>query len=78
MGIALVDSLTGKLHNVNPMFAKIAGRTIAEMENINWMSITHPDDIQLDLNNMAQLVAGEIDGYQMENVISLLMEHSFD
>ncbi len=66
MGIALVDSLTGKLHNVNPMFAKIAGRTIAEMENINWMSITHPDDIQLDLNNMAQLVAGEIDGYQME------------
>src|ERR1035437_5862704 len=48
MGISLVDSLTGKIYNVNPMFAKIAGRTIAEMTNIDWMSITHPDDIQMD------------------------------
>jgi len=66
MGIALVASLTGKIHNVNPMFAKIAGRTIAEMANIDWMSITHPDDIQLDSYNMAKLVAGEINGFQME------------
>ncbi|MDO8316090.1 MAG: PAS domain S-box protein [Flavobacterium sp.] len=66
MGIAIIDSLTGNLFNVNPMFAKIMGRTIAEMTNIDWMSITHPDDIQLDLNNMAQLLAREINGYRME------------
>ena len=66
MGISLVDSLSGKIYNVNPMFAEIAGRTIAEMTNINWMSITHPDDIQMDLNNMAKLLAGEINGYRME------------
>ena len=66
MGISLVDSLSGKIYNVNPMFAEIAGRTIAEMTNINWMSITHPDDIQIDLNNMAKLLAGEINGYRME------------
>lgn len=66
MGIAIIDSLTGNIFNVNPTFAKIAGRTIAEMANIDWMSITHPDDIQLDLNNMAQLLAGEINGFRME------------
>jgi len=66
MGIALVDSLTGEIYNVNPMFARIAGRTIEEITNINWMSITHPDDIQLDLDNMAKLVAGTINGYRME------------
>ncbi len=66
MGIAIIDSLNGKLFNINPMFAKIVGRTIAEMTNIDWMSITHPDDIQLDLNNRAQLLAGEINGYRME------------
>ena len=66
IGIALIDSLTGKFFNVNPMFAKIAGRTIAEMADIDWMSITHPDDIHLDLDNMAKLVASEISGFQME------------
>lgn len=66
MGIALIDSLNGKIYIINPMFAKIAGRTIAEMNNIDWMSITHPDDIQLDLNNMAKLVAGEINGFRIE------------
>ena len=66
MGIAIIDSLTGKLFNINPMFAKIVGRTITEMTNIDWMSITYPVDIQLDLNYKAQLLAGEINGYRIE------------
>lgn len=35
LGIALIDSLTGHIHAVNPMFAKIAGRTIDEMAYID-------------------------------------------
>ncbi len=66
LGIALIDSLTGQLYSVNPMFAKIAGRTIEEMTHIDWMSITHPDDVQEDLDNMALLNAGKISGFQME------------
>ena len=66
LGIALVDSITGKIYDVNPMFAKIAGRTIAEMADIDLISITHPDDIQSDLDNMALLVKGEINDFQME------------
>ena len=66
MGIALIDSLTGHIHEVNPMFARIAGRTMSEMVQIDWMSITHPDDLQKDLDNMALLNAGKIKGFQME------------
>ena len=66
LGIALIDSLTGRVYSVNPMFAKIAGRTVEEMEQIDWMSITHPDDVQEDLDNMALLNAGKTAGFQME------------
>ncbi|PLX20262.1 MAG: hypothetical protein C0599_09380, partial [Salinivirgaceae bacterium] len=36
------------------------------MSNIDWMSITHPDDVQEDLDNMALLNAGKIDGFNMQ------------
>jgi len=66
LGIALIDSLTGHIYEVNPRFAKIAGRAMEEMTNIDWMQITHPDDVQADLDNMALLNAGKINGFQME------------
>ena len=66
LGIALIDSLTGHIYEVNPMFAKIAGRSMQEMATIDWMSITHPDDVQEDLDNMALLNAGKITGFEME------------
>jgi len=66
MGIALIDSLDGHLYSVNPMFARIAGRTMEEMADVDWMAITHPDDVQKDMDNMALLNAGKISGFQME------------
>ena len=66
LGIALIDSHTGKIHEVNPRFAEIAGRTIEEMATIDWMSITHPDDLKKDLDNMALLNAGKIPGFNMD------------
>jgi PAS domain S-box-containing protein len=66
LGIALINSFTGEIHEVNPMFAKIAGRAMEEIPHIDWMSITHPDDIQENLDNMALMNAGKIPGFQME------------
>lgn len=65
-GIAVVDSDTGFIYEFNPMFAKIAGRSIYEMRDIDWMQITHPDDLQKDMDNMAMMNAGEINGFQIE------------
>ncbi len=64
-GIALIESLTGHIFEVNPKFAEISGRTQEELITIEWMSITHPDDVQEDLDNMALLNAGKISGFNM-------------
>ncbi len=65
LGIALVDSLTGRIIEVNEKFASIVGCSREETAKIDWMSITHPDDMQEDLNNMAHLIAGEFSSFQM-------------
>lgn len=65
LGVALINSLTGHIYQVNPRFAEIAGRTREEMLSLDWMTITHPDDVQEDLDNMALLNAGKIPGFNM-------------
>ena len=65
-GIALIGSLTGRIYELNPKFGEIAGRTVNEMINTDWMSITHPDDVQEDLDNMALLNAGKIPSFNMD------------
>jgi PAS domain S-box-containing protein len=66
MGIAVIDSLTGQIQAVNPMFARIAGRPMEELTHLDWETITHPDDVQNDLDQLARLNAGDISGFQME------------
>lgn len=66
MGIALIDSVNGLFYEVNTMYAKIVGRTIEQMTSIDWMTITHPEDIQEDLDNMTLMNSGKIPGYQMK------------
>ena len=65
LGIALINSITGQIREVNPSFAAIAGRTIEEMKRITWMEITHPDDVQPGLDFMAPLNAGVIQSFKM-------------
>lgn len=66
LGIAIIDSYTGKIDELNDRFAEIAGRSIAEMKEIAWMDITHPDDIAEDQHNMAMLNEKKISGFTME------------
>jgi PAS domain S-box-containing protein/putative nucleotidyltransferase with HDIG domain len=65
-GIALIDSLTGRICEANPAYARIAGRTIEEICELDWMSITHPDDLQADLDSTARMNAGETNGFQIK------------
>jgi len=66
LGIAVVESNTGNILNVNKKYTDILGRTLEELTNTDWMSITHPDDIQKDLDNMSLMIAGKTDGFTME------------
>ena len=66
LGIAVIDSLTGHIYQANPRFAELSGRSMEELPNIDWMQITHPDDVQADLDNMALVNSGKINGFEME------------
>jgi len=65
LGIALINSLTGCIYHVNPRFAEIVCRTEEELMNIDWMSITYPDDVQEELENLALLNGENIGGFKM-------------
>lgn len=66
IGIALFDSTNGSIIDLNSKFAEIAGRTVKEMRGMDWMSITHPDDLNLNLENFALMNSGNVDHFKME------------
>lgn len=51
---------------VNPRLCDIVGYPEAELRNLTFQDITHPDDLAEDLEHVRQLAAGEIEDYQMD------------
>ncbi|HQN28230.1 MAG TPA: EAL domain-containing protein, partial [Mesotoga sp.] len=51
---------------INSMFEQIAGRTKEEMIELGWANITHPEDLEKDLEYYRKLKSGEIESYAME------------
>jgi PAS domain S-box-containing protein len=66
LGIAVVDSRTGRFLKVNRQYCAIAGYSESEMLLRTFQSITHPDDLQKDLDGMRCLLDGKLHTYQME------------
>ncbi|HWU79541.1 MAG TPA: PAS domain S-box protein, partial [Caulobacter sp.] len=65
IGMALVD-LEGRLVKLNDNFCQIVGYPPDEARALDFQAITHPDDLQADLEFLRRLLAGEIPRYQME------------
>lgn len=51
---------------INPMFERILGWESDELSKLNWTEITHPDDLQADLDKFEQFKTGKINDYSME------------
>ena len=66
MGICLIDYRTGKFLSVNPKFSDIVGRTAEELTAASWQSITHPDDVKTQLDNLTELISGGKEMFQLE------------
>jgi diguanylate cyclase (GGDEF)-like protein/PAS domain S-box-containing protein len=64
-GVAIV-SLDGRFLHVNQKLAAIVGYPAAELVDITFQEITHPDDLDADLSQVDALLAGGIDSYEME------------
>ncbi|MBW4505203.1 MAG: PAS domain S-box protein [Scytonematopsis contorta HA4267-MV1] len=65
VGIAHVN-LDGRWLRVNQKVCEIVGYSSEEMLQLTFQDITHPDDLEEDLNYVRRLFAGEIDSFTME------------
>ena len=65
IGMALVD-IYGNWLEVNESLCELLGYQEAELLKLTFMDITHPDDLELDLEYVKKLIHGQLDNYQME------------
>lgn len=65
IGMALV-SLEGVWLDVNPALCQIVGYERDELLKVDFQTITHPEDLDADLELLQKTLAGEIDSYRME------------
>ncbi|MDZ7991817.1 MAG: PAS domain S-box protein [Nostoc sp. EfeVER01] len=65
VGITLVG-LDGQFLQINPALCEITGYSHEELMQMNFQEITHPDDLEVDLENARRVVAKEISGYSLE------------
>jgi diguanylate cyclase (GGDEF)-like protein/PAS domain S-box-containing protein len=67
IGVALIESNTGRFVRINQCYCDMLGYTQEEMlDNKTFQEITHPDDLEEDLKNMERLLNGEIKEFSME------------
>ncbi|MDQ8153592.1 MAG: PAS domain S-box protein [Gemmatimonadota bacterium] len=65
LGMAVIDSLSGELLDVNRRYETILGRSREALVGLDWMRLTHPDDVQSDLDQMDRLNADAVPGFQL-------------
>ena len=65
VGMVLADT-TGKMFKVNQSFCNLLGYTENELVSKNFREITHKDDLESDLKNLAQLLEGKAQSFQKE------------
>jgi diguanylate cyclase (GGDEF)-like protein/PAS domain S-box-containing protein len=66
VGVARIQTRTGKFVQINQKYCDIVGYSHEEMESLDFQSITHPHDLQVDLGNMERLKSGVIRDFTME------------
>jgi PAS domain S-box-containing protein len=65
IGMALIG-LDGRFMRVNDSFSSLIGYAPHEVLDLDFQSITHPDDLDADLEQLERLIAGDISSYRMD------------
>lgn len=66
VGVVQIESSTGRFLRLNKKFADMLGYTIDEMLQLNYKSITHPDDLNRNLEQMNLLLKKQILEFSIE------------
>src|SRR5690606_29113168 len=69
IGMARANSITGRILETNSRFQSLFGYDSDEIKDLNFVEITHPDDILEDITKMKQLRDGEISEFSMQKRI---------
>ncbi|MBY0279642.1 response regulator [Candidatus Binatia bacterium] len=65
IGMALVAP-DGRFLKVNRALCEIVGRSEADLLRSTFQTITHPEDLEADVEQVARVLSGEVPAYQME------------
>jgi PAS domain S-box-containing protein len=65
VGVAQI-SLDGHFLRTNKRFSEITGYSVDELISANFRDITHPDDLHLEDTYIRQIMAKEMDSYEIE------------
>ncbi len=67
VGVALVESRSGRFIRVNQYYCDLLGYTSEELTGgMTFQEISHPDELQENLEKTSRMLAGEIDRYEIE------------
>ena len=65
VGIAMINQ-DCRFERVNPLFAKMLGRSESELEGMDVTAVTHPDDVERSAQLTASLFRNEIPSFSLE------------
>ncbi|MDX2215269.1 MAG: ATP-binding protein [Oculatellaceae cyanobacterium bins.114] len=65
IGIAVISPEKGWIE-VNTELCRILGYSEVELCQMTWVELTHPDDLQADLDCFNQVIAGQQEGYSLD------------
>ena len=66
VGVALTDTKTGRYVRINQKFCDFLGYTQEELLKGTFQVVTHPDDVQENVDNNALLLAGKIKEFSID------------
>jgi len=66
VGVAEIDVRTGRYLSANRRLCDMLGRTERELQDIDFLAVTHPEDHHIHKEQIARLVAGEIKHFSIE------------
>ena len=66
VGVALLDTATGRFLRVNQRYGEIVGYAPEEMLAMDARRLIHPDDLRADLQQLDRLKRGEVPEYRLE------------
>jgi diguanylate cyclase (GGDEF)-like protein/PAS domain S-box-containing protein len=66
VGVAEIDSYTNRFLSVNDKYCDIVGYEPDELLQMTYAEITHPDDLQDNMDNLRSLLSGQSQNFSME------------